>query len=570
MKFLNTLALIILTSSVFAGEPTKAPTDKVLLIQHHTDATPAAKDASHSGTQVGELRTGEQIIKLQKGASVTDAVAKAAKDPSVKSVEEDKRIPLDGTPNDPSLTSQYHLFKINAPSAWNTSTGRNVIIAIIDSGVLSSHPDLVANMVPGWNTFNNNNDTADVSRHGTAVAGVAGAVGNNSLGIASVAYNTRIMPIRATDDTGYAYFSTVAKGLIWAADHGAKVANISIAGAASSATVNNAAAYFKSKGGVVVIAAGNDGKSLTLTTATNSIVVSATDADDVWQSYSNYGDFVTVSAPGQGILTTNREGGYSSWSKTSFAAPQVAGLAALIMSINPALTPDEIQGIIQASAVDLGTPGKDPYYGYGRINAEAAIKLATGTITPPKDTTPPVVTLSSTATGPVAGTVEVQATAVDNIGVTSVNLFVNGTLFGSLTTPPYIFSINTTNLNNGDAVIKATAVDAEGNIGESSSINLTVFNDKTPPVITVISPVNNTNLGINAAITLYSTATDNLGTAGITQTVLVDNAVKKTITGGTLSYRWYLSGVTPGTHTISFVAKDAAGNVATSSVNVVK
>lgn len=565
MKFLlSLLACCALGTAIAKDVP--PPPQRQLLIQHVDDATPT------TGKRVEGLKDNTRVIVLPKGESPADAIAKAAKDPTVKNVEEDKRLPLDGTPNDPSFPNQYHLFKTKANAAWDTSTGQGVIIAILDSGVLSSHPDLINNIVPGWNVFNNNANTADVSRHGTAVAGTAGAVGNNLQGIASTAYGAKIMPVRVTDDTGYAYYSTVAKGLIWAADNGARVANISIAGAASSSTINNAAGYFKSKGGVVIIAAGNDGKLQNLTTATNSIVVAATDANDAWQSYSNYGDHITVAAPGQSIITTNREGGYNAWSKTSFSAPQVAGLVALIMSTNPKLTPDEIQSIIQASAVDLGTPGKDPYYGYGRIDAEQAVKLAKGSVPPlpPADTTPPVVTLSSTASGPVSGTIEVSVNAIDKVGVKNAGLLINGSLYGTLTTPPYVFTINTTTLTNGDAAIQGTATDEAGNTGQSPITNLTVFNDKTAPVINVVSPTNGSTITNMAAITLASTATDNMGTAGITQTVVVDGTIKKTVVGGSLSYRWYLSGVPSGSHTITFTAKDAAGNVSATTVTVVK
>ena len=133
------------------------------------------------------------------------------------------------------------LRKINAPTAWDTSTGAGITIAILDTGVDGTHPDLAAQMVPGWNSFDNNGNTSDVLGHGTAVAGVAAAASSNGVGIAGVAGGARIMPIRISDSAGYAYWSTAAQGLTWAADHGAQVANISFEGMAASSTMQAAA-----------------------------------------------------------------------------------------------------------------------------------------------------------------------------------------------------------------------------------------------------------------------------------------------------------------------------------------
>jgi thermitase len=132
-----------------------------------------------------------------------------------------------GTTNDPSLASQWHLTKIGVQAAWDTSTGSEVIIAILDTGVDGSHPDLAAQMIPGWNVYDNNSDTSDVHGHGTAVAGTAAAAGNNAdrRRFGSLSFETHAGA--CADPSAYAYFSSMASGLIWAADHGARVANIS-------------------------------------------------------------------------------------------------------------------------------------------------------------------------------------------------------------------------------------------------------------------------------------------------------------------------------------------------------
>ncbi|HUE38705.1 MAG TPA: S8 family serine peptidase, partial [Candidatus Binatia bacterium] len=246
------------------------------------------------------------------------------------------------TANDTNYWKEWHLQKINAPSAWDVSTGdAGVVIAILDSGIDSTHPDLAAKIVAGYNAYDNNSDTSDVGGHGTMVAGSAGAISNNGIGVASVAWQNPLMPIRVTDTQGNGYASTIAKGLTWAADHGARVMNISFSGIAASSTITSAAQYVVGKGGIVVAASGNCGCADPTPENAYIISVSATNTDDTLASFSSTGSYVDVAAPGVSIQTTVQGGGYSSVSGTSFASPITAGVLALMMSVNPALGPSD-------------------------------------------------------------------------------------------------------------------------------------------------------------------------------------------------------------------------------------
>ena len=294
------------------------------------------------------------------------------------------------------------------------------MIAILDSGVDGTHPDLASKMVAGWNVYNHNSDASDISGHGTKVAGTASAASNNSNGVASVAWGCKIMPVRVSDSTGYALFSDMAEGLTWAADHGARVANLSYT-ASDSSTVRSAASYFQSKGGVVAVSAGNDSTFKSAADNPYVLTVSATDTSDLLASFSNTGNNVDLSAPGMTIRTTARGGGYQAVAGTSFSAPIVAGLAALVMSVNPSLTPAGVQDILKQSADDLGSTGKDSSYGWGRVNAARAVTLASGGEV--GDSTPPVLSFTSPTGGAtVTGGVTIALSATDNVGVTSLSL----------------------------------------------------------------------------------------------------------------------------------------------------
>ena len=484
--------------------------------------------------------------------------------PEVDFAELDQIVrPADVLPNDPWFANwEGHLSRIQAPTAWSTTVGSsNVVIAILDTGVDSNHEDLAANIVPGWNSYNNNSTTADVSGHGTAVAGTAAAVSNNGVGVASVCWSCRIMPIRVSDMTGYATYSSIASGLTWAADHGARVANISYIVSDSSA-VTSAAQYFQGKGGVVTSSAGN------YSTFSNSpdnpyiLTVSATDYFDVIYSYSNTGKNIDVAAPGDSF-STQMGGGYVSTGGTSYSAPIVAGVAALIMSINPQLSGDQVQNIVKQSADDLGAAGWDPIYGMGRVNAARAVSMAGagGTI----DTMPPTIGFMYPNNGmDVSGAFTVQISASDNTGVNAVNFSVDGTSVGSTAVSPYKFEWDSTLVANGSHSFSARATDLSGNVS-TASITINVQNvivDATPPAITISSPTNGSKVSVNLPV--YVNASDN--TSVVRVELYADGVLVSASNSAPFTTKWNTKKVAAGTHNLQCRAYDAVGNIGNSQI----
>jgi subtilisin family serine protease len=531
------------------------------------------------GTEGGRARkltaSGLYVVELPGNASEKAVAARLAHNPHLKFAELDKAVAGTFVPNDPYLGSQWHTAKINAPTAWDLATGVGVTIGIADTGVEATHPDLIDRLVAGYNFHDGNTDTSPVTGHGTWVSGTAAATLNNGQGVAAVAGGAKIMPLRVTDTTGYGYWSEIASSITYAADRGVRVISLSFETLLPSAAVMDAAAYMKSKNGLVVIAAGNSGGDPGYARNSNVIAVSATEADDTLASFSSYGSYVTISAPGRNIYTTGLGGTYTQGYGTSFSTPIVAGTVALMMSANPKLANTEIEKLLYANVDDLGTAGWDKYFGYGRVNAGAAVKAAAAAVSTADTQAPSVSIAAPLGSSTVSGVVAVSVSASDNVGVAKVELRVNGSLLTTETVAPFSFSWDSTKVANGMSSLTARACDAAGNCTDSATVAVNVSNtvpvvvtDTTPPSVSLTSPTASATVNKRGSLSITATASDNMGTSGLKQALYIDNKLMTTVSGGSLSYSWNLNKVTSGAHTIKVVATDAAGNSASAGATV--
>ena len=474
-------------------------------------------------------------------------------------------------PNDTNYASEWHLSKIGTPTAWDSAKGDGVTVAILDSGIDSTHPDFSGKLVTGWNLVDNNSDTSDVYGHGTKVAGVVGATTNNATGVASIGWNTKIMPVRVALTSGSAYISTIASGITYAADHGAQIANASFATLSSSATIQSAANYMKTKGGLVTVAAGNYGTLDSTPDTTSVISVSATNSSDVIASWSSYGPYIDVAAPGDSVWSTTNGGGYAAVSGTSFSSPAVAAVLALIKSANTALTNTQVESILKSTAVDLGATGYDQYYGNGRVNASAAVSAARAAVVPVPDTTAPIATVTAPTAGTtVSGSVAVNVTASDTVGVSRVELYANGSLVGTDTATPYAFTWDSTLAANGASEsFIAYAYDAAGNKGTSPSVSVTVNNpvaaDTTAPSVTISTPSSGSTVSGAVNISGFASDANEVSSMSIyVDGVLLSSNKNKSV----ISKRWHTSTISTGTHKIEIQAYDKAGNKGSSTISV--
>jgi subtilisin family serine protease len=253
-------------------------------------------------------------------------------------------------------------------------------VAVVDTGVQSDHPDLQGRLVKGMNIVDPSSPPEDDVGHGTHVAGIIAAQVNNNEGVAGLTWFTKIMPVKVLDSTGAGSTYSVAKGIIWATDHGANIINMSLGNYAEAAFLHDALKYAYEHGVILVAASGNDNTDRPGYPAAYPEVfaVSATDADESRADYSNYGDYIDVVAPGTSIPSTYPGSRYAALSGTSMASPHVAALASLVCAVNPDLTNEEVMELLRQTAKDLGPSGKDNDFGYGQIDVRSALQSASG------------------------------------------------------------------------------------------------------------------------------------------------------------------------------------------------
>lgn len=344
-------------------------------------------------------------------SSVGEELAFARALEMLSSVNYAERVPImrpTFTPNDlgpqTGTNNQWGLWRINAQDAWDITTaqGSPIVVAIVDDAVLVTHPDLIPNLVAGYDVASNDADPMPnlaAMTHGTHVAGIAGAATNNGVGIASIGFNVKIMPIKASNSSQF--ISDAYSGVVWAADNGADVINMSWGGSGFSNTGQNIINYAYSAGCVNVAAAGNDNTAQIFYPAgyNNVISVASTTTNDAKSGFSNYGAWIDVSAPGSAIrstyFNTSFQPTYANLQGTSMASPMVAGLAGLVWSVNPEMTQAQVTECIinTTDNIDGANGSFIGLLGSGRINALSAVECALTTVN-----APPVANVNATNT----------------------------------------------------------------------------------------------------------------------------------------------------------------------------
>jgi thermitase len=556
--------------------------------QANQDAALKANNASVKST-INHI--GVNIVKVPDGAEAKVAAA-LAHNPNVQFAEVDGLVTPDAIPNDPAYSTKnaYYYKFMEAPAGWDITTGSPAVtVAILDSGIDSNHVDLAANMVPGYNFVQNNSSTGPDGScpHGTTVAGAAGEVGNNGIGGTGMGWNIKLMPLVIADPSisCSGSWSAIASAYTYAADHGVRVINISYGGPTQSSTEASAAAYAWSKGAVIFAAAGNSGNTaLQYPAATKNVVgVAGTDLFDQHAVSSSYGSYIKLSAY-FGAYTTDvtgtsgwntsasPAGDYINVNGTSFSSPLAAGLAALVLSVNPNLTNQQIVDLMEQNADDWGTPGFDIYFGYGRINVWRTLYAAAG-LKPTVDTTAPTVSLGSPVNNfggqYTNGTVPIRPVTHDDFGVTKMELYKDGALYLTQVGGPFNFSWGTKLETDGSThTLYTKGYDAAGNVGTSGTWTTTV--DNTLPTVTFVSPTDGATVSGKVTLKTYATDTG----SGVYMVVyhldggFISSSSAYSCGTGYYCVDWNSASSTNGTHILRADAYDRINNIGTTSITI--
>ena len=404
----SALALLMLFAGVApaaADEPLPGPETapagevvpgEVVVKWRDAAAGDVAADA-HGLSVLAELGTPEEAmpeVVSTEGRPVAEVVAELQRDPAVVYAEPNyvthlavDEITTAVAVNDPKTGPQYSLDRMRVRDAWSLSTGSARTVAVLDTGIDPHHPEFAGRIAQGHDFVNNDVDASDDNGHGTWVSGIIAANVNDGIGIAGISWQDKIMPVKIMNANGTGDTSDLTAGIVWATDHGAKVINMSVGGFPYSQFVHDAVRYAWNRGVILVGAAGNNAVDGPFYPASypEVVSVSATQVDDEFSHWSNYGATVDVSAPGSSILTTNcpvckpieqdltGDHRYTYISGTSFAAPNVSGVVALIVGRYPTMTNAEVVNQLKSTVDDLGYPGWDNRYGLGRVNAYRAV-----------------------------------------------------------------------------------------------------------------------------------------------------------------------------------------------------
>lgn len=371
--------------------PTYVPGQVIVQFRSRPNQAVVQQLAAQNGLQALRVSPMGSVLFRQLNTSVnTQTVMQRLRaNPQVEYTQPNRFYRRTFTINDPRSAEQSGLAIIGAAKAWDITMGDpRVTIAVIDSGADLSHPDLQANLVNGYNVLSQGQTPPqDDNGHGTHASGIAAAVGDNRVGVSGACPRCKLMPVKALDAEGSGTGFDVAVGVIWAVDNGASVINMSLGGEESDPTLERAVRYALSRNVAVVVAAGNEATDKPMYPAAlpGVISVGSVTTSRSRSDFSNYGSWVSIMAPGSGILstmpmspvfmTTNESyrNEYDLMDGTSMASPMVAGIVGLIKSRHPNLTPAQIKAKIEGTAIDLGNPGFDTEYANGMIDAFRAV-----------------------------------------------------------------------------------------------------------------------------------------------------------------------------------------------------
>ncbi|MBI4857254.1 MAG: S8 family serine peptidase [Acetobacterium woodii] len=433
------------------------------------------------------------IIQVADSANTDALVTKLSENPNVLVAEKNSFLQTSALPNDPALSTAWQFERVGADETWNkVNNAQTVVVAVIDTGMNTQHPDLKDNVVTGYDFVEGTTNMVDLSGHGTLVSGCVAAVANNGIGIAGIAgaANIKVAPYRVGGlsdgdknlDVGY-----ICAALYEAAGRSdVKVINMSFGGYMVSAALRTAVENAAAAGKVIVAAAGNEGADanysgeLAIPASYNNVIsVGATDNTNKIAYFSQHNSLVDLCAPGMKIYSTSHDGTYEVTSGTSFSSPITAGACAVLMAADPNMTSTEVETLLEETALDFGAKGRDDYYGYGMIQLDAALAK----VTPSTPLSIDSFTVDK-ATGQTVGTLlTLSANASGGEGDYQYGFYYD--LNGKTTTIQDYSSASTATFTPTEAgiyTLSAQVLDGKGNTVKKSIVNYVVKDKATPAI----------------------------------------------------------------------------------------
>lgn len=383
--WLSSIALVAMVLALLPAVTLAQPSERKIVVFEGDVLNEGARAAlvkKFGGVEVKNLKSanGKAVILPPRAASAL------AKIKGVKRVDDDVVVEALGKASavQPSQVLPWGVNRIEADLVWGGTTGAGVKVAVVDTGISLTHPDLAANIKGGYNAISPSRSANDDNGHGSHVAGTI-AARNNSIGVVGVGPQIDLYAVKVLDRRGSGYLSDIIEGLDWAVLNGMQVVNMSLGTSSNVQSFHDAVIRAKAAGITLVAAAGNDyGGPVGYPAAYPEVIaVSATDSADALASFSSVGPEVDLAAPGKSIFSTYKGSNYATLSGTSMASPHVAGAAALVLTTAPgaydldldgAWDPEEVQNKLQATAQDLGAPGQDNQFGYGLVRADQAVQ----------------------------------------------------------------------------------------------------------------------------------------------------------------------------------------------------
>ncbi len=570
-----------------------------LVIVYERPSSPSDPERARVRSRVGgrlvraDRVLARDVVRVSDGRAADRAIA-ARRERGVRDAYPDRIARADLAVNDPLLSQEWGLAKIQAPTAWDTSQAQGVKVAVLDCGIHATHPDLVGKVVLAADIALTGS-TDDLCNHGTHVAGTIAANTNNATGVAAVAPAAQLLNGKVLGDNGSGFFSDVETGIVWAANNGAKVINLSLgADIACPASTQNAVNTAFAAGAVIAAAAGNSGRNRAGAPANcvNVIGVAATDVNDAKPRFSNYGANVDVAAPGVSILSTvnpnvNAGAEYAFFSGTSMATPHTSGVAALLWATTYGTSPTAVQNRLFATADPI--PGTGTLWTYGRINAASAVAggaLGTHDVAITTVGAPLSVTQGGTAT--ISATVANQGTLTEPSVTVTLTDTTAGAAIGSQTvanlasgaSATVAFTWNTTGATGGNHVLTAAAAQVPGETNTANnSQSATVRVDAHDVAVTAVNAPASVTQGTAASVTVdvlnqgnfsetFSVTLADTPAAGGTAGTITGSPASVTLLAGAtqrLTFSWSTTGATTGAHTLTANASTVAGEANTAN-----